>query len=334
MSSLTLSRWFWPPRFSMVKVVCLTGACFGFAVSSVHAQTQAEMNAQARKDFERADAELNKIYQSLLAKLAETEAKNKLRESQRAWIAFRDAEAVFFADQFRGGSAAPVLRWGSLTQTTEQRIKQLKADFPDDGDSSNKTLQPTSAEAGAVSERVRDVSPDGKCAMRILYDEELNKKVVENEDNNITDPDFIASETMKTIDLIALPSKEIVAELLKPDGHFEDVTLIWSQDSKWCAFYYAYPRVGYTTVYRENGKKFSDLNAPEALSIPTKGDPNHQHIKPVRWVEPGTLLLNQELAYRISDKITDGSCQFTVKFDKSGKFRVISKKKLPDEDPK
>src|SRR6266550_8045677 len=101
---------------------------------------------------------------------------------------------------------------------------------------------------------------DGKCAMRILYDEELNKKVVENEDNNITDPDFIASET---IDLIALPSKEIVAELLKPDGHFEDVTLIWSQDSKWCAFYYAEPRVGYTTVYRENGKKFSDLNAPE-----------------------------------------------------------------------
>src|SRR4029453_16823254 len=49
-----------------------------------------------------------------------------------------------------------------------------------------------------------------------------------------------------------------------------NVTLIWSQDSKWCAFYYAEPRVGYTTVYRENGKKFSDLNAPEALSIQRK----------------------------------------------------------------
>jgi len=316
----------------MVKVVCLTGACFGFALSSVHAQTQAEMNGQARKDFERADAELNKIYQSLLAKLADTEAKNKLRESQRAWIAFRDAEAVFFADQFRGGSAAPVLRWGSMTQTTEQRIKQLKADFPDDGDSSNKTLQPTSAEAGAVSERIRDVSPNGKCAMRILYDGKVNAKVIAAE--HATDPDSIASETIQSIDLVALPSKEIIAELLKPDGHFEDVTLTWSQDSKWCAFYYAEPRVGYTTVYRENGKKFSDLNAPEALSIPTKGDPNHQHIKPVRWIEPGTLVLSQELAYRISDKITDGSCQFTVKFNESGKFRVISKKKLPAEDTK
>jgi len=147
MSVLTLSRWFWPPRFAMVKVVSLLAACFCFALSSVHAQTQAEMNAQARKDFEQVDAELNKIYQSLLAKLADTEAKNKLRESQRAWLAFRDAEAAFAADQVRGGSAAPVLRWTSMTQTTEQRVKQLKADFPDNGDASNKTLQPTSAAA-------------------------------------------------------------------------------------------------------------------------------------------------------------------------------------------
>lgn len=133
----------------MVKVVCLLGACFCFALSSVHAQTQAEMNAQARKDFERVDAELNKIYQSLLAKLADTEAKNKLRESQQAWIVTRDAEAASAADQVRGGSAAPVLRWTSMTETTEQRIKQLKADFPDGSDASNKTLQPTNA-AGAA----------------------------------------------------------------------------------------------------------------------------------------------------------------------------------------
>ena len=53
-----------------------------------------------------------------------------LAAAQRAWIAFRDAEATFAADQFRGGSAAPVvLRGTSMTETTEQRIKQLKADF-------------------------------------------------------------------------------------------------------------------------------------------------------------------------------------------------------------
>jgi uncharacterized protein YecT (DUF1311 family) len=133
----------------LISFVLLIAALVAFPTSDVDAQSQAEMNAQARKGFERVDAELNKIYQSLLAKLADTEAKNKLRESQRAWTAFRDAEAAFAADQFRGGSAAPVLRWTSMTETTEQRIKQLKVDFPDDSDTSNKTLQPTSVAADA-----------------------------------------------------------------------------------------------------------------------------------------------------------------------------------------
>jgi len=84
------------------------------------------MNAQARKDFERVEAELNKIYQSLLVKLADTEAKNKLRESQRAWLAFRDAEAAFAAG---GGTMAPTLRYATMTELTEQRIKQLKSHF-------------------------------------------------------------------------------------------------------------------------------------------------------------------------------------------------------------
>jgi len=105
-------------------------ALVAFPTSHANAQSQAEMNHQAAKDFEKADAELNRRYAALMAKLPDAESKRKLKESQRAWIAFRDAEAAFAADQFRGGSAAPVLRWTSMTETTEQRIKQLKADFP------------------------------------------------------------------------------------------------------------------------------------------------------------------------------------------------------------
>jgi uncharacterized protein YecT (DUF1311 family) len=116
--------------FATAKVRCLLAACFCFALSSVHAQTQAEMNAQARKDFERADAELNKVYQSLLAKLGDTEAKNKLQESQRAWLAFRDAEASFAAYETGDGSMSTVLRYTSMTDGTEQRVKQLKSDLP------------------------------------------------------------------------------------------------------------------------------------------------------------------------------------------------------------
>ncbi|HEY6152633.1 MAG TPA: lysozyme inhibitor LprI family protein [Candidatus Udaeobacter sp.] len=98
--------------------------------SHANAQSQAEMNRQTAKDFHKTDAELNSTYAALMAKLPDAESKRKLKESQRAWIAFRDAEAAFAADQFRGGSAAPVLRSTSMTETTEQRIKQLKADFP------------------------------------------------------------------------------------------------------------------------------------------------------------------------------------------------------------
>ena len=107
-------------RISSLVVVPLALLC---------AQTQSEMNAQARAEFERADTELNKIYNALLTRLPDAESKQKLLDSQRAWIAFRDAEASFAADQVRGGSAAPALRYTTMTECTEQRIKQLKSDF-------------------------------------------------------------------------------------------------------------------------------------------------------------------------------------------------------------
>src|SRR5574337_859690 len=99
-------------------------------VALLCAQTQSEMSAQARAEFERADAQLNKTYKALIARLPDARSKQKLQDSQRAWIAFRDAEASFAADQVRDGSAAPVLRYTSMTESTEQRIKQLKSDFP------------------------------------------------------------------------------------------------------------------------------------------------------------------------------------------------------------
>ena len=114
----------------IIRLALLIAALVALPTSHANAQTQAEMNREAAKDFHKADAELNSVYAAFVAKLPDAESKRKLKESQRAWIAFRDAEAVFAADQFRGGSAAPVLRWTSITETTEQRIKQLKTDFP------------------------------------------------------------------------------------------------------------------------------------------------------------------------------------------------------------
>jgi len=103
---------------------------FGFAVctlalTEVRAQSQQEMNQQAYAEFDKADAELNKVYAKVLAKLDE-EGKAKLKAAQRAWVAFRDAQAEMDADLMRGGSAAPLLRAGSLTGTTKKRVQDLK----------------------------------------------------------------------------------------------------------------------------------------------------------------------------------------------------------------
>lgn len=56
------------------------------------ANTQQDMNACAAADLKRADTDLNRTYQSLLAKWkSDPVAIQKLRAAQRAWIVFRDA---------------------------------------------------------------------------------------------------------------------------------------------------------------------------------------------------------------------------------------------------
>ena len=89
------------------------------AAMQIQAQTQAAMNAQARAQFEKADAELNKTYEALLTKLPDAASKQKLKESQRAWLAFRDVEAAFAADQARGGSMAATIRYETMTELTQ-----------------------------------------------------------------------------------------------------------------------------------------------------------------------------------------------------------------------
>ena len=333
----------------MVKVVCLTGACFCFALSSVHAQTQAEMNAVARADFERADAQLNKTYQSVLAKLRDAESKQKLRETQRAWIASRDAEAARAAKEAEGGSMAPTLRYEAMTHLTQERTKELKAMLdhrtgsglkpvatvapapptatPESAQHEPQTVaeSPSNAQKPSLAEKIRDVSPDKKFAMRIRYDAELNNGVVRAEH---ADAEKIFSQTIEAIELLSLPDKSVVANFSADQdlsGEYDYILLFWSPDSKWCAFYAAHPRVGYTAVYKQRGNEFVLLNKPEelrALDI----DVRNEYIRPVEWTKPGVLVLEQSTFSRRSG---EEGIRFTVKFDeKTDEFRIISKKRV------
>ncbi len=97
-----------------------------FPVAKSAAQSQHEMNATARADFEKADAELNRIYKKVVATL-DAAGHEKLKTVQRAWVVWRDAEADFQADQeARGGSMEPMIVSGVAADLTRARIKQLR----------------------------------------------------------------------------------------------------------------------------------------------------------------------------------------------------------------
>ncbi len=96
-----------------------------------------EMNACAGAEFEKADVELNRVYKEAVASIPDMATgeqpfdkaswEEALRASQRAWIAFRDAECEDHVEMFwAGGSGRTVEIIGCKTEMTEQRTKDLK----------------------------------------------------------------------------------------------------------------------------------------------------------------------------------------------------------------
>jgi uncharacterized protein YecT (DUF1311 family) len=107
---------------------CFLFIAFTFLIfnSDLAAQTQTEMNQTAHADFEKADAELNKVYKQLIMVLNKEE-KQLLIQAQKDWIKFRDSHCGFEAEEFEGGSMQPLIYSGCLTERTNNRIEDLKA---------------------------------------------------------------------------------------------------------------------------------------------------------------------------------------------------------------
>ena len=117
-----------------IKLNVISAALLCLALHPLSAQSTAEMREQTREAFRQADSEMEKVYEALLARLPDAEAKLKLKKSQQAWVAFRDAVATFAADRVRGGSMAGLEYFSSMTESTKQRIKQVKqleSDYPE-----------------------------------------------------------------------------------------------------------------------------------------------------------------------------------------------------------
>lgn len=97
---------------------------------AVYAQTQAEMTAWADHDYVKADKKLNAVYQQVLKKTSDEytpATKRKLIASERAWIAYRDAESHYEASVGgEGGTIYPNIFALTATDLTEERTKLLK----------------------------------------------------------------------------------------------------------------------------------------------------------------------------------------------------------------
>lgn len=89
------------------------------------ATAQSSMRACENARFEVAQRELNSAYQSLLHQLDDAQ-RLKLRQSQRAWLRFRDTNAAFQAGLVEGGTLAPLIKVASLTEMTNSRTAELK----------------------------------------------------------------------------------------------------------------------------------------------------------------------------------------------------------------
>jgi hypothetical protein len=177
--------------------------------------------------------------------------------------------------------------------------------------------QVITAQEPAKFEKIGDISPDGKFGVRISCGSEP-------EDPENVDPDLITA-----VELVSLPAKKAVMNVGQP--YVNAPQLIWSRDSKW----FAYPfgsgsHVTDTYVYHRSGEEFTQLETDD-LRVDVKGDVRNEYVRPVRWVRPGVLLLEQHSIFYGGSG--DASYQFTAKFDdKTGKFQITSKKKIPSKE--
>lgn len=95
-----------------------------------------EINVCSEKEFEKADADLNAAYRQALAAVAASDSakpydrkswEEALRTSQRAWVAFRDAECKgLIPMEWQGGTGTTGAELGCMTQLTSARTKELR----------------------------------------------------------------------------------------------------------------------------------------------------------------------------------------------------------------
>ena len=89
-----------------VVAAAIISAFVSFTISNARAEEKQTVPEQEQAEVDKANKELDRVYAELMAKTGRSNAdmpeeaksdKNSLRDAQRAWIKWRDAEALFIA---------------------------------------------------------------------------------------------------------------------------------------------------------------------------------------------------------------------------------------------
>jgi len=102
---------------------------FSILFINLFGQTQVEMNTKAKAKYEKVDKGLNQVYQKLLQDYkSDTVFIKSMKEAQRQWIKFRDAQVKMKYPPYQDAdeSVLPMCRNYYLTELTNNRIKELK----------------------------------------------------------------------------------------------------------------------------------------------------------------------------------------------------------------
>jgi uncharacterized protein YecT (DUF1311 family) len=294
-------------------------------IAQMRAQTQAAMNAQARAEFERADAELNTTYQSVLAKLPTAENKQKLKEAQRAWVASRDAGAARSAKDAEGGSMAPTIRYKTMTELTRKRISELEA-MIDKGSASASRAESSQSQHDEASSFAQAESSSPASTDSISPDKKWEYKPATNDRG----PQIVKAGT-----------DEATGDLLDDcdiGSCGDSANVRWAPDSKRFAFDWVQGRVHQTALYQLRGDEWKALNSPnddvdEILNKTIKkGLPKKTHLRLIwetvkvhQWVDSNTAILYGGLEV---DEAFGAHFLLTLKFDEAANWKIIKTQRL------
>ena len=132
----------------VMGLLVLSGATFAQdavqteQIDCAEAQTQSDLNACAKMDFDEADSNLNDAYKAAVAKMQEMDqaatdeaatdegatdggAEAALREAQRTWVTFRDQACASEGWTVHGGSMEPMVVLECMARISATRADDL-----------------------------------------------------------------------------------------------------------------------------------------------------------------------------------------------------------------